>query len=539
MSHPHLETRGTVFWYRRKIPLDLLSAYDGKREIRHSLHTRDYDDAECKARKRSVELDDEFALRRGVPRALGSNFPPITRVDITDSNIQSLCERLKRAVLQSDDANRMAGFINKSYEDVSEGLDDVDQPLRMALAKGQLEQIDPVLRSFLWLSRIEVDEKSPRYPSFRYQFLQTIVETVELQKRRQRGEVVRTDSVVPMVAAEQHHEPGQADRGAMRMEGLFNLWSADVKGRPVGTVLAFKTAFEQFRRFIGDRPVAEVTKKLVLAFRDKLLHEDKRAVKTVETKLNLLAAMFQVLVDSEELALNPAARVRVSKPKVEPVTRVPYALKDMVVIVSGPIYTGGTIPKAGAGDAAKWLPPLGCYSGSRLEELCQLLVSDIVHDARFGWYMYITEVSDDEGSNKGIKTTNSRRRVPIHPELIEAGFLRYVERRRKAGDVRLFPELKQDSKGNWSGNWSKWWGRYAREVLGITSKLKVFHSTRHNFKDACREAGIEEEVHDALTGHSGGGVGRKYKGEFYPLKPLVKAIKKVKYHGFKLPVIEP
>jgi len=538
MSHPHLETRGFVFWYRRKIPLDLLPAYDGKREIRHSLHTRNYDEAERKARKRSVELDDEFVLRRGGPGAAASMFPKLTRVDITDSNIESLCERWKRAVLESDDANRMAGFIDKDYQGVSEGLDDVEQPLRMALAKGQLEQIDPVLRSFLWMSRIEVDENSPKFPSLRYRFLQTLVETVEFQQRRQRGEVLRTDTVVPMVAVEQRQESGEED-GAMRMEELFNLWNADVKGRPVGSVLAFKTAFEQFRQFIGDRPVAEVNKKLVIAFRDKLLHEDKRAVTTVETKMDLLAAMFQVLVDSEKLALNPAARVRVPKPKVEPVTRVPYALKDMMVIFSGPIYTGGTIPRAGAGDAAKWLPPLGFYSASRLEELCQLLVSDIANDARFGWYMYITEVSDEEGSDKGIKTTSSRRRVPIHPELIEAGFLRYVERRRKAGDVRLFPELKQDSKGNWSGNWSKWWGRYARKVLGIQSKLKVFHSTRTNFKDACREADLKEEVHDALTGHSGGGVGRDYKGEFYPLRPLVKAIKKVKYYGFKLPIIEP
>jgi hypothetical protein len=53
---------------------------------------------------------------------------------------------------------------------------------------------------------------------------------------------------------------------------------------------------------------------------------------------------------------------------------------------------------------------------------------------------------------------------------------------------------------------------------------KVFHSFRHAFKDACRACGIHEEISDALTGHSGGGVGRTYGGQ-YPLKPLAKAIK--------------
>jgi hypothetical protein len=39
MNHPHLELRGKVFAYRRKIPLDLLAAYPGRVEIRHSLKT--------------------------------------------------------------------------------------------------------------------------------------------------------------------------------------------------------------------------------------------------------------------------------------------------------------------------------------------------------------------------------------------------------------------------------------------------------------------------------------------------------------------
>jgi hypothetical protein len=35
----------------------------------------------------------------------------------------------------------------------------------------------------------------------------------------------------------------------------------------------------------------------------------------------------------------------------------------------------------------------------------------------------------------------------------------------------------------------------------------VFHSFRHSFKDACRRAAIPEEIHDAITRHSGGGGG--------------------------------
>jgi hypothetical protein len=62
---------------------------------------------------------------------------------------------------------------------------------------------------------------------------------------------------------------------------------------------------------------------------------------------------------------------------------------------------------------------------------------------------------------------------------------------------------------------------------------EVFHSFRHSSKNACR-AGIPEEVHDALTGHSGGGVGRTYGGLSYPLKPLADAMRTLRYPGLDL-----
>lgn len=53
---------------------------------------------------------------------------------------------------------------------------------------------------------------------------------------------------------------------------------------------------------------------------------------------------------------------------------------------------------------------------------------------------------------------------------------------------------------------------------------------RHTFKDACRRAGIAEEVHDALTGHSNGSVGRSY-GLGVSLTVLAEAMETVSYPG--------
>ena len=85
-------------------------------------------------------------------------------------------------------------------------------------------------------------------------------------------------------------------------------------------------------------------------------------------------------------------------------------------------------------------------------------------------------------------------------------------------------------------SWSKWFGKYIRD-LGI--KNPVFHSFRHNFKDALRAGGVAEDLNDALTGHtSGGGVGRTYGAKDmmrrFGLKKLHEAVSAANYEGLDL-----
>ncbi|KAG0163222.1 hypothetical protein DFQ30_000515, partial [Apophysomyces sp. BC1015] len=60
----HLSKRGSVYYFRRKIPLDLIARYNGKKEIMRSLRTSDRRDAERMAREVGVQIDREFAQLR-------------------------------------------------------------------------------------------------------------------------------------------------------------------------------------------------------------------------------------------------------------------------------------------------------------------------------------------------------------------------------------------------------------------------------------------------------------------------------------------
>jgi integrase len=67
-----------------------------------------------------------------------------------------------------------------------------------------------------------------------------------------------------------------------------------------------------------------------------------------------------------------------------------------------------------------------------------------------------------------------------------------------------------------------------RERVRITDPGRApNHSWRHYFKSVCRDAGIEEEYHYALTGHKGqGSEGRDY-GEYF-VRVLYREICKIK-----------
>jgi len=167
-----------------------------------------------------------------------------------------------------------------------------------------------------------------------------------------------------------------------------------------------------------------------------------------------------------------------------------------------------------------------------------MCVDDIKHDPASDVH-FMTVIEDDE-AGRSVKTETSLRAVPLHPELKRIGILELVDHRRQTDGpkARLFPLVQPNSKGNYGAGFSQWFGRYKRS-LGIESESSVFHSFRHGFKDALRAAGVNEDVNDALTGHSGGnsvarGYGWKDMVRRFGFPTLAAAVEKVQYPGLDL-----
>jgi integrase len=167
------------------------------------------------------------------------------------------------------------------------------------------------------------------------------------------------------------------------------------------------------------------------------------------------------------------------------------------------------------------MPLLMYYTGARREELAQLRARDVRRTFAAQALPHLSILaSEDDDEGRGVKTEGSRRLVPLHADLIARGFLEYTESVPKDGP--LFPKLTANPQGFYGANFGKRWGVYVREVVGIIG-VSPSHGFRHTFKTLAREVGISEEVHDAITGHSGGSrVAREY-GEM-PLKRMAQEL---------------
>jgi integrase len=187
----------------------------------------------------------------------------------------------------------------------------------------------------------------------------------------------------------------------------------------------------------------------------------------------------------------------------------PFSPEELKRLFASPVYAHNQRPQGGRGEAAFWFPLIALFSGARRTEIAQLKIRDVRQGDGGIWYFDFT----NEGQDQSLKTISSARSVPIHSELVRLGLLQVVATRARAHSqaAALWEEF-EPPVGPKAKAWSKWYMRYLRGYV-VDHPSRTFHSFRHSFARACREVGMSEQVHHALTGHSGGGVGRRYGRE--------------------------
>lgn len=523
----HLHERGGRYSIRRRIPTDLIEHY-GRREIVRALGTSDRKEAVRRCRIEGVKLDEEFERARAALADPPHASPEVQQRRATHSLAGGVeverdgWGRVSMAVdwesvdVESMASRRLAVLRHRRNEAADSGPGALDE--FMARAWRNLENQEAFLSG----------DMPPMQPLAVHEAWRDALRTFLTGDGKVCVQEVVETTIHPTTGPTSNQAHGTS------LSDLTNKWAGERKPEK-RTVGKMNLVIARFEEYVGSLSVERITRQHVVAFKDKLLTSGQTSINT-DKQLTNFRTLLNYARDNALIDLNPADGIRVGERKNAKAARLPFDLAALQAIFTSPVYAQGERPEGGAGEAGYWLPLLALFHGARLEELAQLRPDDVYAETyrtddgeSSCWVMRVT----NEGEGQRVKNAGSVRRFPIHHEVLARGFVEYAQSRR--GKPRIFDKLKPDTDGRLGGLFGKWFSKYLRGKCKVTDARMVFHSFRHLFKDMCRDAGISDEVHDALSGHSSGKVSSQYGGLTYPLRPLVAAVQGYRIPGLTLP----
>lgn len=474
MSH-NIQKRGSIYYFRRRIPLELVEQYHGKREVLRSLGTKDRAEAERLARKIASDLDDEWqALRQ---QASGQRYWP----DDTD-----FVEVAGKLIPVRTGPPKPPRQTTQAEIDARELVDEEAAEIGFQEAmewEAAEEEADHLMRVIGIIERRRAEAGQGPIPSD-----------------------VRA-AIVPHAPAAQ--QPAKRTRAASgcTLESLVPIWQRERKPSDK-TVQAAMLAVAD----LGDPDVSAVTRQMIIAYRDRLLDAGK-AVNTINTRISFIRILLGVAKDRGLIDVNHAEGAALAEDKRAVEARKPYSAEQIQAVMAATESMRESQP------AMYWLPRLARWTGARLNELHQLRKDDVQEREGVPGLMITDEGEHGEGIDMRLKNRGSRRWVPLAEPV--QGFAEWAAAQ---ADGPLFP-AKPNKFGIVSDAFSKRYGRFLRDVLKITDKRITFHSWRHGFADMCRAAGVPPDVRMALMGHTESGVSGTYgAGDGMPSKRLIDAV---------------
>ena len=104
-GHTNLFRRGAVYYFRARVPLDIVESYE-KTEEKFSLKTKDYKEAVTKVRLEAVRVEKLFATHRLKMKRLSQ--PALT--ELTPEQLKHIHDVYYAYLLEEDDETRLLGF---------------------------------------------------------------------------------------------------------------------------------------------------------------------------------------------------------------------------------------------------------------------------------------------------------------------------------------------------------------------------------------------------------------------------------------------
>ncbi len=288
---------------------------------------------------------------------------------------------------------------------------------------------------------------------------------------------------------------------------LFEHWQKETRPAPA-TLATWKPVVVSLRVHVEDKSIAQLTVRDITTWKDKLVCQGRSASNINGSYLACIHALLAHGVRNGLVSQNVAATVNVKQKRSAGTRMLPYEDAEVAALLA--LAAKQRLP------ARRWIPLLAACTGARAGELAQLWAERVREID--GVLAMELRPAEDGGT---FKNAGSERVVPLHPVLIDAGFLSFVHEKKNGplfyGHVTGQGE-RHASKGtvNHLAGW-------IRKQPGFDNPRKApSHALRHWWKSTASRVNVPDSRADAIQGHRTQGEAARYR--HFDLKTLARDV---------------
>lgn len=508
MANPWKHPKTGVYYHRKRVPKDLVSVV-GSILVKTSLGTKDPAEARGRYREKDMEVESRWsALRDGI-----RNGP----IYLDDAQVEAIAGEIYREYLARFGNVRSMAIPNGHWAFLSIACDEADGTATWRGARPPQEALRHC--EYLVVEKLEakgVQADADSMHRLRVATNRALKQAVKLYFQQVDGDW-RPD---PDAARFPGWEAPPTPDGKKPDElSLDEVWEKIAKGYSAATRKRFRPILDGLMASAKKSDLRAITNDDVQAWMDKILESGTVSPRSFSrNNLAAVKSFYNKLKGAKKVTENPAADVRVVLRKLDKGRKMRgFRDEEAIKILEASLLPPPPKLHKHYALARRWVPWLCAYTGARVNEITQARACDIQFVETY-WCILITPEA-------GTQKTCEERLVPLHPHLIEQGFLTFA--RTKRDDQPLF--AAQSSKGKTTpselvgAHLAKW-----VRNLGIKDiKVAPNHGWRHRFKTKARLF-IGDARIDAIQGHAPATEGRKY-GDFDPpiLGPEIAKLPKI------------
>jgi integrase len=371
--------------------------------------------------------------------------------------------------------------------------------------------VDPIL------SREGVIVAVEDRPKLLHAFARALIKTANKLKRNAEGDYSPDPAASHFPPWEGVAAKPSSRSSSLTFDSLLARWEKEDQ-KAASSLVSFRQHVAAFKAHLKHNDPRRVTKADVIEWKDALQAKGLSATTINGSYLASIRTLYRFAMRNDLIATDPTEGVKVLAKRKAGQGRLPYTDEEVAAILA--LADTETKP------ALRWIPWLLALTGARVGEIAQLWGSRVT--TINGIAVIRIAPAEDGGT---IKNAGSERDVPLHPAIIERGFLAFAESRPEGGplfygDTRAKPRpRKSETAGHASDGAINRVREWIREQ-GFKDKRKApNHAFRHWFKSKCADLDIQDSVADAIQGHTDQSAAAGYRK--ISLAKMAEAIRKI------------